>query len=340
MNKWMYKAFFLMILFIFVPELIIGQNNDEWIRPGEDHPNPIWGHVEGIRVGIAPSPGPRGLIRIFTPYLGLEEDKVFNFIAFEPIPEGETERGFSELEMSSLDKTRGKRFWSSNDSICACPPSLDIHAGGVIENIKGIETLTVYIFSEPFENGANVYTRIRFFKDRPYEFELSTYKCELSVNLENFILTATMGNYARLRNLFLLENVKSSLILWPDYKDVHFTMHDETPVIQMIKDGKSGVYFIAEPDEENLQSVDYAPGTQENWIYYGNHATQYWYSPLPDSSLKGLVNGRYTYWGSKAPIPGGISFENFEFKSPFKNGESFVFGVSPLTAEEFIKQIE
>jgi hypothetical protein len=33
------------------------------------------------------------------------------------------------------------------------------------------------------------------------------------------------------------------------------------------------------------------------------------------------------YWNSKSPIPGGVSFENFELVSPFRQGEEFVFSV-------------
>lgn len=44
-----------------------------------------WGFANGIRIGIAPLGGPRGLIRIYTPYLEHDEFVVTNFIAFEPI---------------------------------------------------------------------------------------------------------------------------------------------------------------------------------------------------------------------------------------------------------------
>lgn len=344
-------TYFLLIVFsIFTSLSITGQDFDNyssyeksgnWIQPSQNYPSiPVWGHIDGIRVGIAPTPGPRGLLRIFTPYLGLDEYKVFNFIAFEPIPKGYTNRGYSELEMSPLDNVRGKRFWSSNDSECTSPASPTSPASGLIETVNGKERLTVYIFSEKFENGAQTYVRLRFYENQPYEFELTAYKCEESVPLENFILSATMGNYARLRNLYLSDSVKSSLEIWPDYKDIHFTLHDVTDVNQMIKDSKGGVYFISDPNEANPKEAEYPKNTRSNWVYYGEKATQYWYKPSPDPELKGLVNGRYTYWGGRAPITGGISFENFEFKSPFKNGDIFIFGATPLSANEFIKQIE
>lgn len=329
------------ILLILGTNSVTGQNSSKWIRPVSINTSiPVWGHSEGIRVGISPTPGPRGLLRIFTPYLGHKEDRVFNFIAFEPIPKGKTERGFSELEMSKLDNVRGKRFWSSDDSICTNAPPLFQYSSGIIENIEGVETLTLYIFSETFENGSKPYIRLRFYKDNIYEFELTTYSCSESVPLENFILTATMGNYARLRNLHLSDTIKSSLNLWPNYDGLHFTEHDVTNVSQMIKDAEGGAYFIAEPNEEYPMDVEYDKKTRNNWKYYGKKATQYWYSPNPDKNLKGLVNGRFTYWGGDAPIPGGVSFENFEFVTPFKSGETFIFGVTPLSPEEFRRQIK
>ena len=36
------------------------------------------------------------------------------------------------------------------------------------------------------------------------------------------------------------------------------------------------------------------------------------YCSNPSNELEGVVNGRYTYWASKSPIPGGIAYENFE----------------------------
>jgi len=127
----------------------------KWILPSDSFPAlPVWGHKNGIRIGIAPTPGPRGLIRIYTPYLGHHEDKMINFIAMEPIARGEDQRGFSELEMSELDGVRGKRFWSSNTPDCGSPSFPTSPARGIIEVIDGVETLTLYIFSESFQNGA------------------------------------------------------------------------------------------------------------------------------------------------------------------------------------------
>lgn len=51
------------------------------------------------------------------------------------------------------------------------------------------------------------------------------------------------------------------------------------------------------------------------------------------------MNGRYTYWASKSPIPGGIAYENFELTEPFQSGQSYIFGITPLSSEELINHI-
>jgi hypothetical protein len=310
-----------------------------WIQPSLEKPAmPVWGHANGIIVGLAPLPGPRGLLRIYTPYLGLDSIDVMNFIALEPIPKGSEIRGLSELEMSSLDQgERGKRFWSSNDSTAIVPLSEDIPARGIVEKIDGEETLTLYIFSEPFDNGARVYVRLRFFETRPYEFAITTYTYKGSVKLDYLITTATMGNKARLRTLYLKDGQKSAPELWPGYTDIHFTPHQYFSQEEMIRDKKGRAYFIARPNENDYTKAAYATGTATHWQYYGKPATQYWIKEKPNKNLNGLVNGRFAYWASDNPIPGGIAFENFEMKEPFQNGATLIFGISPEKPENIIK---
>ena len=104
------------------------------------------GFANGIRIGIAPLGGPRGLIRIYTPYLEHDEFVVTNFIAFEPIDKAKNNRGLSELEWSQLDNVRGKRFWSGNTPEAPSFPDQYYPAHGVIAKENGVETLTVYFF--------------------------------------------------------------------------------------------------------------------------------------------------------------------------------------------------
>lgn len=319
----------------------ISAESNKWIRPIMEDGEciPIWGHKNGIRIGLPPLQGPRGLLRVYAPYLGLDSLKMINFIALEPIVSGSDQRSFSELESSGLDNVRGKRFWSANDSISTQPRSINSCARAVIEKVKDVETLTLYVHSEPFVSGAKVYVRIRFYEDKPYEMELTSYMKDDSAPLDNFVLTATMGNFARLRNLFLKDTIKSSLEIWPDYTESNFTDHDYTPASKMIADGEGSVYFVAAPNEEHPSKATYADGTKEHWKYRGRKATQYWKKKKPSGGLNGIVNGRYAYWASTSTIPGGISFENFELKEPFENGSVFYFGASPLTPKVFIDSI-
>ncbi len=314
---------------------------EKWVQPVQGTPaRPVWGHANGIRIGLSPMPGPRGLIRIYTPYLQREKWKVMNFIAMEPTVQGSDKRGLSELEMSTLDNKRGKRFWSANDSTAVEPRPEKFPARGVVAKINGVETLTLFIFSERFENGAAVYVRIRFYANRPQEVEVTTYATKESKPLKRFIVTATMGNYARLRKLFLKDKTVTATQLWPDYRGDAFTTHVHFSTDDLIKGKNGACYFIAAPDEAHPADAVYAKGTANHWKYQGEKATQYWYCKDPDASLEGLVNGRYTYWASQSPIPGGIAFENFEMKSPFQQATTYVFGISPLSPKVFIKKIK
>lgn len=312
-----------------------------WIVPAQGKASiPLWGHKKGILLGIAPTPGPRGLIRIYCPYLGLDKYNVMNFIAFEPVPEGASERGYSELEVSSLDPGKhGKRFWSANDSLCTLPRNEQFPARGVISRINGDEVLTFFVFSEAFDNGAKVYTRLRLFASRPYEFEITCYTYDGSVSLDHFIVTATMGNKARLRNLFLKNETRSSLAIWPDYKGIHFTERVSISSDEMLRDSQGNTYFIAAPDEKDYSKAEYYPSTQQHWRYKGKHATQYWMKKQATRELTGIVSGRYTYWASQDPIPGGISFENVELNEPFNEGNSYIFAIVPEEAESLIRRL-
>jgi hypothetical protein len=41
------------------------------------------------------------------------------------------------------------------------------------------------------------------------------------------------------------------------------------------------------------------------------------------------------YWNSKAPVLGGIAFENFEVRERFVPGQSFIFGITPQEPWQF-----
>jgi hypothetical protein len=85
-----------------------------WIVPAEGvAAEPIWGIKGGIRVGLWPAGGPRGLLRIYAPYVKQPPGRVINFIAIEPIVG--RDRGLSELEWSVLDKVAGNAMWTGDE---------------------------------------------------------------------------------------------------------------------------------------------------------------------------------------------------------------------------------
>jgi hypothetical protein len=302
----------------------------EWIRPEGEKPVPLWGHADGIRVGLYPMRGPRGLLRIYTPYAGQPDQKPINFIAVEPIVAGQRDRGLSELEPSKLDKVPGKRFWSVDDPKDSSPRPADHPVRGQLETIDGIETLRVWIAIEPFDNGAHVQIRVTFCADRPHEVALAAFDQPDSKPLDRCVFTATMGNFARLRDLKLADETVSSLQLWPDYSGDGFAPHKRFPLSKLQRARDGAAIASAAPDEKHPANVPLAPGTPAHWKYVGRPARQYWRSDRPDPDLLVWVNGRFMYWRSDKPLPGGIAFENFEMVSPFHSGEDFWFGVEPI----------
>jgi len=307
-----------------------------WIQPSPENGQALrWGFKDGIRVGLTPDII-RGLISIYTPYAGQRPDENLNFIAIEPIPKGQEKRGLSELEQSQLDGKKGKRIWTSNDDSALEPRDTKNPASGIVRVENGEETLTVFFFVEPFLNHAKVCVRARFYASKPHEVEFATFKRADSCELASCVVTATMGNYARLRKLYLAGGIKTAIGTWPDYAGNAFAPR-EVVARDKMPAGKEGFpYFIAAPDETNPQAARYAEGTGRRWRYTGKPVVQYWYCKDPDASLQGLVNGRIVYWAGETPIPGGIAFENFEMKKQFRNGDRFVYGASPLSAEEFL----
>ena len=117
---------------------------------------PTWGIKGGIAIGLWPNPGPRGLIRVYTPYLGQARLTVMNFIAVEPVV-GQM-RGLSELEKSSIDTgAEGKAMWSA-DVREQNPRPRDPWrpAGGLVRTENGHRTLSVFIPVERFDNGRSL----------------------------------------------------------------------------------------------------------------------------------------------------------------------------------------
>lgn len=309
--------------------------HDGWVLPApRNDALPIWGLADGIRVGHWPARGPRGLIRIYAPYLENPPDQVINFIAVEPIVGGR--RGLSEMEHSDLDQTRGKRMWTTDDfPIDPQPQPAMWPARGKFIDIDGVQALSFYVVVEPFRSGARPIIQVILRKDRPHEVAFRVFSAANGAKLDACILSATMGNYARLRRLHLKDRVVDASQLWRDFAAKEpgfegFAPHAEWGIDDMtIRDGVAEV--AATPDEADPANAKYAPDTPDWWRYRGKPARQCWRAAA-SKDLVVRVNGRRVFWGTRIEIPGGVAFENFEMQSPFEPGQEFVFRVEPVEA--------
>ncbi len=306
----------------------------EWVRAGLSTNRPLWGIrgglIWGLPVGKNPPDGPRGLIRLHYPVLTNGGLDLVNFIAVEPVVAGR--RGFSELERSALDGVAGKRMWAqapAGESAAAFAP------GELARLDSGGWQLSVEIAVERFDNGAAVSLWLRQHSERPDELELVLHSLPDSAPIDCCILSATMGNKARTRLLWLGGEVVSSLRLYPDYRQADFAPHRVFAVERLHRSKAGEVIAAVTTDEVDPSAVEPFPGLP-HWRYAGMPVTQYWRKPAGTwrADLQVAVNGRYTYWMSRRPIPGGIAFENFEMRERFFEGQRFVFGITRKTPPE------
>ncbi len=309
----------------------------EWIRGASDADGLSWGIrgglVWGIPVGVRPVGGPRGLIRLRYPTLPEGKLDLINFIAVEPIVKGV--RGFSELERSRLDDARGLRLWAEDPPGPGGESSGKDLRGRLFREAGGGESLAVLVRVEKFANGAHVTLAVTHRNDAPGEIELAVRAESDSAPLQYCVLTATMGNKARARLLWLKGEVASSLKLYPEYKDDGFAPHVVVGLDRLARTAAGDVIAAVTTDETDPAAVTPFPG-RAHWRYAGFPVTQYWRKPAGArrDDLHVAVNGRFMYWMSRRPIPGGIAFENFEMRERFHAGQRFVFGITRKTPSE------
>ncbi len=328
----------------FMPAAALAQNSP-WVRPTKPGDPLVWGRRDGIVFGLWSEggiKGPRGLIRIalFTP--DSAEPQLLNYIAVEPVVRGPGSRfdrmAFSELEMSQLDPgQRGKRMWvddsEGTSNLSAQGELQTLHAGKAT-----VERLSVRIDVERYiANGAHVYLIASVDSDHPSELRLSVLAEKDSPLLEEMTVTATMGNYERLRLLWLKDNVVNSHLLFPDYNGNAFIEKESYPLNEMLRSGDGDAIVFCTSDESSPRE---SPGNETaHWKYTLPKLTQYWRVPGQDvqPDLRVRVNARRVYWASQAPVLNGIAFENFEVRERFVPGQTFVYGITPQEPWVFFK---
>lgn len=302
----------------------------DWVRP-EPGRQPRWGHAQGLSISLHPSPGPRGLIRIHAPYLGQPFPRVINFVSMEPVANGR--RSQSELERSA-DGQPGLRFTSGNSLGEALRGEVSSPATAVLENLGDHQSLRLFIASEKMANGAHPVVEVKFDSRQPHAVTFRTHAAPGSVPLRSMVLSATMGNYARLRRIWLADGPRHARDLWGDYQPdrLNFAPWHGWKGDELARN--AGIARVAwDGDEENPARAEYAPGVTPHWRYQGGKATQMWETRAVPG-LEARVNARKTYWGESGPIPGGISFENCELEAPYSPGAEFTFTVTPKTPAE------
>ncbi|MPY90797.1 MAG: hypothetical protein GEU99_23155 [Luteitalea sp.] len=317
---------------------LVGAEDDGWLRPKAADDALIWGRRDGLIFGL-PSPGglrgPRGLIRVGV--LGKDgQPELINFIAIEPVVKGvgtrQSRMAFSELEMSKLDpRRRGKRLWTEQwaGELTTLPA-----------RPEPIQQLSVRIEVERFTaNGAHVFVTARMSSDRPQELQLAVRHHDDSVPIEELTVTATMGNYERLRQLWLRDRLVDSRELYAEYTGDGFIDRENYPRDEMLTYGDGDALVLATTNEEEPASVKVP--AKPWWTYTSIKLTQYWRVPAwhiqPDLRVK--VNGRRVYWNSTDPIPGGPSFENFEVRQRYVPDQMFIFGLTPTSPRDFVPAI-
>ena len=324
--------------------------SSQWIQPHAPGDPLIWGRRDGILFGL-PSPGglrgPRGLIRVgvISPTTGKPE--LINYIAVEPVTLGPGSRAsrmaFSELEPSRLDPgERGKRLsvdLSSYEKSNLDKSNLPV---GTMQTFPGernspaIERLSVQIDVERFSaNNAHVHLIASIDSDHPDELRLSVFADNDSPPIEELAITATMGNFERLRRLWLHRCVVDSRELMGSYAGDAFADPPNYPLRDMLRTADGDAIVFATSNEDNPSSF---PGTPNgHWHYPLPKLTQYWrisaHEIEPD--LRVRVNGRRVYWASHDIVPGGIAYENFDVRQRYTPGQTYIFGITSKTPSQF-----
>ena len=159
-----------------------------------------------------------------------------------------------------------------------------------------------------FESGAHVYLVAAFRSDRPDEVELRSYREEGSVELDSCILTATMGNYERLRVLHLSDRVLTAQELYGEHDGTGFAAHTVVPVGDIPRTPEATSSLRRRPTRRIPQPRTPTRISRGSGYYPGRKVTQHWRKPAEDvgDDLRAQVNARRVYWASEWPIPGGV----------------------------------
>lgn len=330
------------------------QNGDEdvWIYPESDDANPLWGVKNGIVFGTEKAemdfkPGgawAKGLLRI-----GWRDEEgkshFFNYIGVTIIQLG-SRVDSSEIQRITFNPDNKDYASALQDLLNQYPDnssevqdfiSLEKNPPASLSQVTTFEDdeMTVLFRLSTFQyTEAKIYLIIVVNRNNPREIKISTYNQEEEANPLNFIvISATWGNLARLRDLYLGNRTVNARELfegeelgnWCFYPRVGFG------VDELIVDEEGTVTVYAGNDEEGEWIADLGNGAP---YYDGEKFYQYWrkYAGSYSDELHVAVNGREKYFGGfvnpcgNKDITGGVSYENFEMIEEYYLGQTFWFG--------------
>ncbi len=288
---------------------------------------PVWGHKNGLRIGLAPAPGSNGTIRIYTPYLDQEYPQFVNRITIEPRVAGQRGRDLSELQKSKVrPNQQGLVFWASNSRVST--PEEGKTATGVVDEKLG--TLRLFIHTERFDNGAQPIIECVFDRKQPYEVKLITHAAKDSTPMASCTLSAVMGNYGLLNQVKLAGRTYSPASSYFANKKLDKNGYYDWRVWRsnQLLNTSDGRFLVEFASDANFDNLNYHPDTPAHWLYKGKKAIHYWRAEA-DSNPVASANGRNKYWSVDTPLPVGTCFVNTELRIPFKSGRVVWFGVRP-----------
>ncbi|MDP8224780.1 MAG: hypothetical protein P9L99_15585 [Candidatus Lernaella stagnicola] len=300
--------------------------------PEDSDAAPIWGIRGGIVVGIKPGVvgyaphekgGPRGLIRF-----GYEAEGRLYFINFAALTAVTTDGryGKSELDRSPGDGARGMIIeayppafhqdydaWRERDA----PP---VDAAARVWRKDGFVRLSWVLRYEAFVNDARPYLLVTIREERPQEVEFQFFTEPGSPELEGCVLSPTFGNLTQLRVLHLANVDVTAAELWPDFRGRGFARPAFFKLPRLARDENGDVVLAARPDRIEPWKTRGYP--------HPRRLTQYLRKPRGsfDETLRGYVNGRYMFWKTTTPVPGGTAFENIALLERFREGTVLIFG--------------
>ncbi len=309
----------------------------KWLMPEDFNNQPAWGINNGIIISTWPGDlggigggGPKGLFRIYK-----HGDKGLgwmNFLSLEPTTQNSLP-GFSELESILFVPNPYANLNNPNSIIDnKLPASYDNLA--TITNENGIEQLNLLFGIEnSFANNGHIYTTAHIRKDKPDEIEFRFYTHDDTAPIKKIRLSSTAGNFNHMKLLYLANEIIDSRNLYEGYQETG--KRDFAPwttfEFNKLKKLSDNSIIVA-----TTRSAD-DPGEFWNDFFTRYELTQYFrkYPGSYDGNEFSAVNAKYVFWHTGKPIPGGVSYENFELNDPiFEQGQQIWFGATDKTPQE------